>query len=74
MIHVDGRNVHVSDSSSDRVRLKDKIITNISKAIKSVSIFGVFFLLSLQKKQKKLDMPPGALADPGVQIYQEGGV
>ena len=48
MIHVDGRNVHVSDSSSDRVRLKDKIITNISKAIKSVSIFVVFFLLSLQ--------------------------
>ena len=47
MIHIDGRNVLVMDSSTDRVRLKDKITTNISKAIKSVCVAVAFIYLLL---------------------------
>ena len=38
MIHVDGQTVVVMESVTDRMRLKDKIVTNVAKAIKSVRL------------------------------------
>ena len=38
MIHVDGQSMLVMDSVTDRMRLKDKIVANVAKAIKSVRV------------------------------------
>ena len=38
MIHVDGQTIVVMESVTDRMRLKDKIVTNVAKAIKSVRL------------------------------------